>query len=352
MKQLLDIAAMFATEGTPAEVLPMGEGLINDTYRVKTAEPTAPDYVLQRINHNIFTDVPALQRNIEMVTNHLREKHLADNTPDIDRHVLQFIPLKGDNRTWVEVDGQFWRMSRMIERSHTVARVTPETARLTGATFGRFQAMLIDLPEPLTESIPRFHDMNYRLQQLRDAVAADRAGRLAEVADMVEYIESRAEEMTAPERLHAAGLLPKRPCHCDTKVNNMLFDNDTDDVLAVIDLDTVMPSFVSSDYGDFLRTAASTRPEDEPEAELIDFDMDVYHAFTEGYLSTAGVFLTQAERDLLPLAAKMFPYMQAVRFLADYLNGDTYYKIAYPTHNLVRTRAQLALLRAVDRRLA
>ena len=154
--------------------------------------------------------------------------------------------------------------------------------------------------------------------------------------------------MTLAERLHREGKLPKRICHCDTKVNNMLFDKQTGKVLCVIDLDTVMPSYVFSDYGDFLRTGASTAAEDDPQLSKVSFNMDIFKAFTKGYLSTAGEFLTDVEKENLPYAAKLFPYMQAVRFFTDYINGDTYYKTAYPKHNLVRTRNQIKLLESVE----
>lgn len=207
--------------------------------------------------------------------------------------------------------------------------------------------MLADIKEPVGESIPDFHNMELRLRQLRDAVKSDTASRLAEVQDLVDAIESRADMMCQAERLYREGKLPKRICHCDTKVNNMLFD-ENGDFLCVIDLDTLMPSFIFSDYGDFLRTAANEAPEDEPDLTKVAFRMDIFKAFTDGYLSSAGTFLTQQEISMLPFAVKLFPYMQATRFLTDYINGDTYYKIQYPEHNLVRTKAQLELLLCIE----
>lgn len=346
LNKLKEIASMFQIDGTVESVEPMGEGLINDTFRVRVSSPDAPGYVLQRINHNIFTDVEALQRNISRVTAHIRAKLVAAGVSDPDRRVLSLIPVRNSGKTYVEVDGNYWRMTLLIAGSRTISEVTPATARLTGEAIGEFQTMLADLPgEPLAESIPRFHDMEYRLAQLDEAVAADAAGRLSRVSDIVEQIRSMAHEMTWAEREYRAGRLPKRVCHCDTKVSNLLFDSEGR-VLCVIDLDTLMPSFISSDYGDFLRTAAATAPEDEPDLERIDVRPDIIEAFTEGYLSSA-TFLTPAEKELLPRAIAMFPYMQAVRFLTDYLNGDTYYKTQYPEHNLVRTRAQLRLLERV-----
>lgn len=349
MDKLQEVASKFAIPGEVVSIRPLGEGLINDTYFITTSEGT-PDYVLQKINHNIFTDVDLLQDNIDKVTKHIRRKLEKEGVEDLDRKVLALVPLKDSEKTYYFDGESYWRVTRFIEDSKTIKEVTPETARTAGEEFGHFQSMLVDIDSELGETIPNFHTMSFRLKQLRDAVADNAAGRYEEVADMVADLERRAEKMVEPERLFAEGKLPKRICHCDTKVNNMLFDKDGK-VLCVIDLDTVMPSFIFSDYGDFLRTGACTTPEDEPDTSKIDFDLSIYRAFTEGYLKGAGQFLTPTEVEWLPMAAAMFPYMQAVRFLTDYLNGDTYYKIQYPEHNLVRTKAQIRLLEQIEAKL-
>lgn len=346
MEHMNDIISRFAIKGIPEGTAPLGEGLINDTYLVKTAGD-APDYVLQRINHNVFKDVAGMQRNIEAVTSHLRKKLLAAGEADIERKVLEFIPLKDSEKTYCHDGENYWRMSRYIPDTMTIQEVSPETARHAGRAFGRFQSMLSDIDTELTESIPDFHNMEFRLRQLKEAVEADPKGRASHVKDLLEGIEARGMWMCQPERMHREGRLPKRICHCDTKVNNMLFDR-SGEVLCVIDLDTVMPSFVFSDFGDFLRTGACTAAEDEPDTNLIGFDMNVFHSFAEGYLSEAAEFLTEEELDWLPKSVLRFPYMQAVRFLTDYINGDTYYKTEYPGHNLVRTRAQWRLLEIME----
>lgn len=234
-----------------------------------------------------------------------------------------------------------------IPRAKTYETVNPEYSNYAGEAFGNFQAMLADIPVQLGETIPDFHNMEFRLKQLHDAVVANAAGRVAEVQYYLDEIEKRAEEMCKAERLYREGKLPKRVCHCDTKVNNMMFDEDGK-VLCVIDLDTVMPSFIFSDYGDFLRTGANTGDEDDKDLDRVNFNMDIFKAFTKGYLKGAKSFLTPIEIENLPYAAALFPYMQCVRFLADYINGDTYYKIKYPEHNLVRTKAQFKLLLSVE----
>lgn len=341
-----NIVSRFLTEGTVESVEPLGNGLINDTYRVTTTEPDAPDYVLQRINNAIFTDVDLLQHNIEAVTSHIRRKLEAAGTADIDRRVLRFVPT-GEGKTYFkDADGTYWRLSVFIPRAHTYETVNPQYSYDAGKAFGQFEAMLVDIPDKLGETIPDFHNMELRMRQLREAVAADPKGRVAEVQEYIDGIEQHAERMCKAERMFREGTLPKRICHCDTKVNNLMYDEDGT-ALCVIDLDTTMPSFVFSDFGDFLRTAGSTLPEDDPDTERVDFRMDIFRAFARGYMESARAFLTPVETENLPYAAELFPFMQCVRFLADYINGDTYYKIKYPEHNLVRTRNQYRLFERV-----
>ena len=350
-EQLIAIANQFATAAPVTNVKPLGEGLINDTFIATTDDAAAPRYVLQRVNHNIFTDVDGLMNNIAAVTDHLRDKLRAEGVAEerLDDLVIRFLPA-ADGKLYIydEPSKSYWRLMVFIEGTSTRSEVTPDSARAAGATFGDFERRLADLDAPLIETIPDFHNMELRLRQFQEAVAADKAGRLEKCRDLVDDLMHRGPDMCVAERLHREGRLPKRVCHCDTKVNNMLYDRDTDHVRCVIDLDTVMPSFVFSDYGDFLRSGACTTAEDEPDLDKIAFNLEIYRAFTEGYLSTAGAFLSPLEIEMLPYAARLFPYMQAVRFLTDYLNGDTYYKIAYPEHNYVRTLAQRRLLECVE----
>ena len=344
-KDLKHIVAQFAIEGNVAEVKPLGNGLINTTYKVVT-EGSAPDYVLQHINTAIFPDVEMLMGNIVAVTGHIRKKYEAEGVADINRRVLSFVPAN-DGKYYYEHDGKFWRVMVFIPDTVSQTAVTPETSRIVGETFGHFQAMLADIPVQLGETIKDFHNMEFRLQQLREAVAENKAGRLAEVQWLVDELEKRAEEMCKGERLHREGVLPKRICHCDTKVDNILFDKDGN-VLCVIDLDTVMPNFIFSDFGDFLRSAANTGDEDDKNLDNVNFNMDIFRAFAEGYVKSAKCFLTPVEIENLPYAACLFPYMQTVRFLADYINGDTYYKTQYAEHNLVRSKAQFKLLQSAE----
>ena len=336
------ILAQFEISGLVKEIMPLGNGLINDTYHVVTDGAAAPDYVLQRINNAIFQDVDLLQHNIEVVTAHIRRKLEAANTDDIDRKVLQFAKNRSGKTYYRDEADRYWRVMVYIPDSVTREAVTPESAYDCGKAFGNFEKMLVDVPEQLGETIPDFHNMELRMRQLREAVQNDAAGRLDEVRDIVDELERDADEMCQAERLYRDGKLPKRICHCDTKVNNMLFDQQGQ-VLCVIDLDTVMPSFIFSDYGDFLRTGANFTAEDDPNLSHVGFNEAIFKSFTTGYLESAREFLTPIEIEHLPYAVALFPFMQCVRFLADYINGDTYYKTKYPTHNLDRTRNQLAL---------
>jgi len=346
MTDLHSIVAHFRLQGTVDSIRPLGSGLINDTYKATTTESDAPDYALQRINHFIFADVDMLQNNIEAVTRHIRHKLEAKGEADIDRKVLRFIPSETGKTYWTDGEN-YWRMMVFIPRAKTYETVNPEFSYHAGAAFGNFEAMLADIPDHLGDTIPDFHNMEFRLKQFHEALQSDPAGRARGVSDIIEEVERRAEQMCLAERLHREGKLPKRVCHCDTKVNNMMFDEDGT-VLCVIDLDTVMPSYVFSDYGDFLRTAANTGKEDDPDLENVNFDMEIFRTFTRGYISSARQFLLPVETENLPYAAALFPYMQCVRFFTDYINGDTYYKTQYPEHNLVRTRAQLKLLQSAE----
>lgn len=344
------LVAEFAHEGKVIEVGPLGAGHINDSYKVKT-EGDAPDYVLQRINHYIFKNVDALQNNILRVTNHIRTKLEAKGVKDVNNRVLQMVETKAGKMYFKTEDGNYFRLMRFIPDSHSFdSSITPELAEHAGTAFGDFQSMLADLPgEPLVETIPNFHNMEARLATFRQAVQDNKANRLnlKAATHLVEEIEKRAEDMCKAERLHREGLLPKRINHCDTKVNNILFDKNNQ-VLCVVDLDTVMPGYVLSDFGDFMRTGANTGLEDDPSLDKVNINLDIFTAYTKGYLKTAKAFLKPIEIENLAFGAKLLTYMQTVRFFADYLDGDLYYKIQFPEHNWQRSLAQFKLLQSME----
>ena len=382
-EQLRAIVDQFDTQGTIDSIRPLGNGLINDTFLATTAEDDAPDYVLQRINTNVFSDPHQLMNNIDAVTSHIRRKLQAQGASDLDRRVLRFVELKeerGERREergmssnegrsrllleWTEEEASrsplstrhatetsYYRLSVFIPRSVSKEVVDAPNSRNAGLAFGDFQSLLADMQTPLVETIPNFHNLEFRLSQLEDVVKADPAGRVGEeaVKRMLDAISADAPHMTLAERLHREGQLPKRACHCDTKVNNILFDEEGR-VLCVIDLDTVMPSFIFSDYGDFLRSAANATAEDDPILSHVAFRQDIFEAFTEGYLHATRSFLTPVERDNLPYAVALFPFMQAVRFLWDYLSGDHYWRCDRPSHNLDRAANQWQLYTLVKQR--
>lgn len=340
------ILKQFAIDEDMVSAVPFGNGHINDTLKVTNSKGEIK-YILQRINHHIFTNVDMLQNNIFTVTSHIREKLVARGEQDVDRKVLTFIPAK-DGKLYHFDGDSYWRVCLFIPRSKSFEEVTPQLSYEAGKAFGDFQTMLSDLPaDALGETIPNFHNMEFRLKQFRDAVEANAAGRLEEVKDLVGEIEKRVKDMCIQEELYREGKLKKRTNHCDTKVNNIMFDEEGK-VLCVIDLDTVMPGFVLSDIGDFIRTGANTGAEDDENLDNVEVNLEIFEAYTRGYMETAKAFLTPQEIKLLPYGGRLLTYMQTVRFLTDYINGDTYYKIHSPKHNLVRTKAQFKLLLSLE----
>ena len=345
INQLKEIVTRFIGQNDEIDVKPLGAGHINDSYKVKAG---SKEYVLQRINHNVFKNVPQLQSNILRVTMHIRQKLMDAKATDIDRKVLTFLPTKDGKLYYQDADGNYWRMMDFIKDSKSYDEINPELAYRAGLAFGDFQKMLADLPEePLFETIPNFHNIESRLATFRDSVAANRVGRLAEVTDLVNELEARANEMCKAEQMHREGKLIKRTNHCDTKVNNILFDQN-DQVLCVVDLDTVMPGYVLSDFGDFIRTGANKGAEDDKDLYNVSLDLPIFEGYTKGYLENAASFLTDVEIQNLAFGAKLLTYMQTVRFLTDYIDGDTYYKIAYGDHNLVRSKAQFKFLKSLE----
>ena len=345
-EQLMAILKQFAIDEDMVSAVPFGNGHINDTLKVTNSKGEIK-YILQRINHHIFTNVDMLQNNIFTVTSHIREKLVARGEQDVDRKVLTFIPAK-DGKLYHFDGDSYWRVCLFIPRSKSFEEVTPQLSYEAGKAFGDFQTMLSDLPaDALGETIPNFHNMEFRLKQFRDAVEANAAGRLEEVKDLVAEIEKRAKDMCIQEELYREGKLKKRTNHCDTKVNNIMFDEEGK-VLCVIDLDTVMPGFVLSDIGDFIRTGANTGAEDDENLDNVEVNLEIFEGYTRGYMETAKAFLTPQEIKLLPYGGRLLTYMQTVRFLTDYINGDTYYKIHSPKHNLIRTKAQFKLLLSLE----
>lgn len=347
---LKEIFSRFGAEGTFLSGESFGPGHIHDTYRIITGERDCDDYILQRINDNVFCDVPKLQENIERVTAHLRRKIALIPGSDTKRECMTVIPVTATGKSYYQdEEGKFWRMFIFISDHRSYERVDSyHRACEGGKAIGRFQTMLADLPgEPLHETIPDFHNIDKRLERFHGVIDEDPAGRVSQLHSEIEAITSREEEMKVIIRLGREGKIPIRITHNDTKFNNILFDAN-DRALCLIDLDTVMPGYVHYDFGDAIRTAANRADEDSPILEAASMDIEIYRAYTEGYLSEAMDTLNATEIEYIPFAPKLLTYIMATRFLTDYIEGDVYYKISYPDHNLRRNRAQIALLKDME----
>jgi len=325
--RLKEIVFQFIARDENVQIEPLGKGHINDSYKVTSNDG---EYVLQRINHHIFRNVEQLQNNIFRVTSHIRAKLEEQGVADINRRVLTLLRTHDGALFYRDDNGEYWRMMLFITESKSYDEINPELAYRAGMAFGDFQKMLADLPgEPLFETIPNFHNMEARLKTFRESVKANKAGRLDEVAGLVNEIEARADEMCKAERMHREGKLPKRTNHCDTKVNNVLFD-ENDQVLCVVDLDTVMPGYVLSDFGDFIRTGANTGAEDDKNLDNVSVDLAIFEGYARGYLKNAASFLSEVEIENLAFGAKLMTYMQTVRFLRIILMAILIIKLSTP----------------------
>jgi len=325
-----------------------GNGHINDTYLCETS----PKFILQRINTNVFKNPDAVMENIYNVTMHIREK-IKEAGGNPDRETMCIIPTKSGEIYHKTESGECFRMYTFVENSvsYDVAK-RPEILMYAGHAFGKFQRMLDDFPaEKLYETIADFHNTPVRVKQLKDAMEEDRVGRLASVSKEIrlalEYSKYASEITDAMEK----GEVPLRVTHNDTKLNNVLFDIRTDKDVCVIDLDTVMPGSILYDFGDALRFGASSCEEDETDMDKIYFDLEKFEAFSKGFLGEVGGCLTEKEKELLPVSALLMTYECGIRFLADYINGDTYFKIHREKHNLDRARNQFALVRDIEKKL-
>lgn len=339
---LFEIAAQFNLEGAVVGIMPLGEGFINDTFVVKT-EGEAPDYILQRKNHIIFPDVPGMMENIKAVTEHIKAK-----VKDPLRETLTVISAK-DGKLYVEHDGNFWAMCLFIPDTISPARAdTPELAYQGGLGVGRFQALLADFNKPLNETIKGFHNIRWRFQQWDETLAADPAGRVAELQEEISWIESRRKEMLDFWSLVEDGTIPVHVTHNDTKISNILFNKADASMLCMIDLDTVMSSTSLNDFGDAIRSYANTGAEDDRNLDNVSMDIAMFKAYAEGYLHEQKATMVQSELDWLAFSARYITFEQVLRFLMDYIDGDKYYKTSFPEHNLVRTRAQYKLLQSME----
>lgn len=348
----LDIARRFDIPEGEISAEPYGNGHINDTLCVTvTAAQGQRRFIMQRVNRYVFHKPEEVIRNIEQVTEYLRGVIAAEGG-DPQRETLTLVRTKDGKSFTYDEEGELWRMYLFIE--DTISRDLPDTTELfalSGEAFGRFQRQMGGFPAAsLVESIPDFHNTPARYAQLMDAVARNAAGRLGEVEEELAFCRAREKDTHALLDALAAGEIPLRVTHNDTKLNNVLLDARTGRGVCVIDLDTVMPGLAAYDFGDSIRFGASTAAEDERDLSKVTVSLSLYETYAKGFLGACGGGLTRTEIDTLPMGAKLMTLECGVRFLTDYLEGDTYFRIHRPEHNLDRTRTQFALVADMEKK--
>ena len=333
----------FEMEGKPLSCEPFGNGHINKTFRIVC--DGGKEYILQRINRVAFHHPEQLIENIDAVSDFISRKHVS-------LECIHLLMSDQGRKFYIDDDGEYWRVYVFI--SGGVCLEMPRTCRdfyEAAEAFGTFQRALADFPaQTLHETIPHFHDTVDRIRQLRQSVALDPLGRAAEVQPEIAFVLTREHELGTLCRMQAAGELPLRVTHNDTKLNNVLLDSETGRARSVLDLDTVMPGLSAYDFGDAVRFGASTAAEDEKDLSKVTVDLDLYRAFLEGYLDACGDELTLQEIEVLPIGAKIMTAEVGMRFLKDYIDGDLYFKTEYPAQNLDRCRTQLRLVSEMERK--
>lgn len=354
MQDLQAIAGLFDMRADFIEARPYGSGHINDTFcATYNQSGRKVRFIHQRINSHVFQDPEGLMENIDRVTRHSLARLLDEGHPEAHRRTLVLVP-SAEGRPWaIDAEGRYWRTFPFIEGARGYDEIENlRQAEEAAKAFGEFQKLAADLGgERLRETIPDFHHTPKRLAALREAAANAEPGRLAKVGAELDFAVAREADCRVVTDLIAAGRIPERVTHNDTKLGNVLLDEVTAEGICVIDLDTTMPGSVLYDFGDMVRTACPTTREDEAELARIDLRMDRFEALTRGYLATASSFLLPEEIDHLAFSGKLLALECGIRFLTDFLDGDRYFKTHRPGHNLDRCRAQFALVSAIEKRL-
>ncbi len=351
--ELHDIAARFAFNADIDAIKAHGDGHIHDTFLVRTVPP-GKRFILQKINQHVFPDIEGIMANMSLVVEHMREKLALDRIakyPISERwRLLEIIPTCKGERFYSHTDGSSWRMFPFIEGAKDMSdRITStDEAAGIGEAIAFFHFLASDLdPGDFLEVLRDFHHLGKRIIQLEKTVSADMHRRLASVDTELEFIRARKSAMMTLQQQRENGTLPVRVTHNDTKFNNMML-NDNDQAISVIDLDTIMPGLIAYDVGDAVRTLINEAVEDEADVDKIRLNMDYFSSFINAYAGIAREFIEPAEIESLIEGILMLPFIQATRFLTDYLQGDTYFKIAHPAHNLQRCRAQIQLVRELE----
>jgi Ser/Thr protein kinase RdoA (MazF antagonist) len=343
-----EIFDQFQTGTAFLSATPLGEGHINDTYLIKTHGP-GQDFVLQRLNRHIFWNIPQLVTNKVKVTEHIFEKLNQEGEESPENVAVRFIAARDGQYFFRDDKGEYWNLMTYIPDTITHLRVTDRhIAREGGRAIGAFQRYLQDLPvNSLFETIPGFHDLNRRLDKFDMIVSEDPVGLVGERMAEIAAVRERREEMGYLIALLEEGTIPQRIAHNDAKISNVLFSEEGK-ALSMIDLDTTMPGSALYDFGDAIRAGANTGEEDDRHLERVSLDIRLFQAFAEGYRRETREFLTEAEIENLAFSSRFITFEQYLRFLTDYLEGDVYYKIKYPGHNLHRSWAQLKLLQSME----
>lgn len=348
-----ELSHAFKFKGEFVGCVQLHDGHINNTYVLDfNCNGNITQYIVQQININVFKNPDELMENIVGVTDHLHNIVVKEGGCP-EREAL-YVFFTTDNKSYYrDGDGLCWRCYNYVTRSHSCQAVeNPEVFYNAARAFGKFQCMLADYPiETLHETIPNFHNTVSRIADFKKAVADNLSGRADNVREEIDFVLSREEDCGVLVKLLESGELPLRVTHNDTKLNNVMFDNETGEGICVVDLDTVMPGLSLYDFGDSIRFGANTAAEDEKDVSKVSLSLEYFKAYTRGYLSAAGKSLTENEIVYLPFSAKLMTLECGMRFLGDYINGDTYFKTAYPEHNLVRARTQLALVRDIEAKL-
>lgn len=337
------LASAFNLSGTPISWREFGHGHINSTFRVTT--DTGAEYILQKINRYVFRHPVRLMANVIAVTDYLRQR------VEDPRMAMHFIFTKAGESYYRDPEGDFWRMYDFMQGFCLDAPESDEDFYQSGLAFGRFQGLLSDFPaDSLYETIPEFHNTIDRYAQFKASVADDPMGRLENVREEVDFVLAREEVGSILQNMRVSGELPLRVTHNDTKLNNVLLDRLTRKSLCVLDLDTVMPGLSVHDFGDSIRFGAATAAEDEQDLSKMTLDLHMFEVYTRGFLEAATA-LTDKEVEMLPLGALTMTLEVGLRFLKDYIDGDLYFKTAYPEHNLVRARTQLKLVADMEEKM-
>ena len=349
-----EVCRQFSISGVLTKYEKINNGHINSTYNLIFDENgKTVKYVLQMVNTNVFKNPDHLMSNIVAVTSHINEKNIKNNVSDANRRTLVFLPCLDGKYYYIDSDNRCWRLYYYVDDVYTCNFIDSEDVFYSaGIAFGEFQNILSDFDgSSLYETIENFHNTVSRFADFKKAVDENLSGRLENVKEEVEFAFAREKDTHVLVDLIAEGKLPLRVTHNDTKLNNILFDNQTKEGICIIDLDTVMPGLSLYDFGDSIRFGANTAAEDEKDVSKVSLDLNLYEAYVKGYLSSAKNTLTDLEKELLPFGAKLMTYECGIRFLMDYLNGDKYFHTDYDDHNLVRTRTQFALVADMEKKM-